>query len=682
MMICDAALTLPATSRIRTVTTVSPLGNRSTSLIGPQNCTVLLLFTGRKSPSAETVQASSGLRPERLPTPSLNRQPISLSALITSGASLRSGGSMLGTPPRSGNESSHTFTLPSPIGRDKNTNTPGTAVGSSGLFLNVEKSISALVPPRRPSITSRKPDAKFRSYNGRPPAPVPVGEINVSSNRASPKNVMTGSGGTVAVAVRVMVGVVVIDGVRDGVGDSVRVGVFVPVYVGVAVRDWVAVAVTVGVAEIVAVRVAVLVAVNVRVRVRLGVDVKLRVATGVTEAVPVLVNNGVGERVAVRVGDGGTVGVRVGVDGRVKVDVELGIGVSVGKRVPVGVTDREGVIVAVEVRVDVGRTVRLVAVGVPVGMRGVGVPVALRLGDGVCDRGVAVGVQVRTGVPPVREAVGVAVRTAVVAATVQVGVKVTVGVSVGGRVPVIVEVARCVGERVIVAVAVRRTVGVVVGVNVRLDVPEGVGELPLIVQVGENVGVAGSGIVAVGVREGVKENSGVAVNGRVAVKGNVGVRVGVRVGVLEDRGVRLGTNVGVFVGVGVLEGLGLRKRVGVLVGVVPTCTTNCATGPRLPPSSRSWTVSCVSPEGRAVSVLISRQNCATRPAVETKFWLPKRSSVQAVAGLALTMNPHEKSFSTFEIAISSVNRGGSVPGTPCPLQTFASPLPRGRVASI
>ena len=73
-------------------------------------------------------------------------------------------------------------------------------------------------------------------------------------------------------------------------------------------------------------------------------------------------------------------------------------------------------------------------------------------------------------------------------------------------------------------------------------------------------------------------------------------------------GVAVLGGVGVRVGTEVLIAVALGVRVGVASGWLPTRTTMWDHEPRLPVVSRSCAVSVVSPGGKALSVLTTRQN--------------------------------------------------------------------------
>lgn len=170
-----------------------------------------------------------------------------------------------GTPPSIEPESSQTAVLPSPSGRETSIWRSGNTVGSLGFQLNALFPTAAPVPPGLPSSTNEKPCPADRSNICVPSGSVPVDATNVSSARVTPKNVTTGSGGTVAVGVEVIVGVGVIVGVAVAVGVLVGVRVLVSVAVDVGV--------SVGLGVRVAVGVLVAVAVKDRVGVTLGVNV-------------------------------------------------------------------------------------------------------------------------------------------------------------------------------------------------------------------------------------------------------------------------------------------------------------------------------------------------------------------------------------------------------------------------
>src|SRR5262245_35700556 len=103
-----------------------------------------------------------------MPSPSLNRQLKSFTALAVDCELAKIGGSVAGTPPGAGSESSHTAEVPLPRGRDVRICKPGSFVGSTGLQSKVDRSIGTFVPPTRPSTTIEKPEPKKRWKIGTP----------------------------------------------------------------------------------------------------------------------------------------------------------------------------------------------------------------------------------------------------------------------------------------------------------------------------------------------------------------------------------------------------------------------------------------------------------------------------------------------------------------------------------
>jgi hypothetical protein len=155
----EAALRLAATSRMRTVTRVSPTGNAIGGVINPQNWMVLVELTkwyGGQS-YGNCVHASLLMRPLRVPVPSLNRQAKSLITFATVCVNEKSGGSVAGTPPNAPAESSHTVVVGlDPSGCEASIRRYGKTDGSDDFQLNVLVPIGDPVPPGRPSITSEK----------------------------------------------------------------------------------------------------------------------------------------------------------------------------------------------------------------------------------------------------------------------------------------------------------------------------------------------------------------------------------------------------------------------------------------------------------------------------------------------------------------------------------------------
>lgn len=102
--------------------------------------------------------------------------------------------------------------------------------GRAGSHRNVVVPTGVLAPPGRASTTMENPFPDGRSKTSVPSGSTPDGITSWSSDRVTPKKVITGSGGTV------LVGVAVIVGVRVTVRVCVTVGVRLGVRVTVAVR--------------------------------------------------------------------------------------------------------------------------------------------------------------------------------------------------------------------------------------------------------------------------------------------------------------------------------------------------------------------------------------------------------------------------------------------------------------
>ena len=247
---------------------------------------------------------------------------------------------------------------------------------------------------------------------------------------------------------------------------------------------------------------------------------------------------------------------------------------------------------------------------------------------------------------PLADVVAVGVG-AVVLVRVPVGVGGRGAVGVRGRVrvgvgPLAVGVAR-VGVRVLVGVApvgvrVRVAVGpVAVRVGVRLTV--GVCAPTVLVELGNGAGVR----VMVRVREAVRVGLAVALGEAVSV--SVGVAVG-------GRGVKVGGR-----------------------GPLATCNTMWRSGPIRLLRSRTCTLRCVSPSGKAMSALTGRQNCArvvvvTKPGNPSEFW------VQAALPVVATSKRQAKSLSVSEIDCVSAKSAGWMDGMPNSSQIVRLPSPR------
>lgn len=232
-------------------------------------------------------------------------------------------------------------------------------------------------------------------------------------------------------------------------------------------------------------------------------------------------------------------------------------------------------------------------------------------------------------------------------------------------------------------------VGVVPGTSVRVGVPVRVGN-----NVTVGVGVRDGGIVHVGV--GVHVGVAVGAETNVDVGSADGVRVGVTVGgavagivgvgggaaVCEGASVGSGVRdrVGVLVAGRVGVALRVAVRVGVGVAITPMRTTISLRLPMLPAISATWTATRVSPGGNALLALTSRQYCTTEAPTVTKLWVPKRSMVQAAAGLPAGINPQPRSLKAAATSERGVKSRRAKPGTPPCVQTAGSPSPKSRVA--
>ena len=165
---------------------------------------------------------------------------------------------------------------------------------------------------------------------------------------------------------------------------------------------------------------------------------------------------------------------------------------------------------------------------------------------------------------------------------------------------------------------------------------------------------------AVGVGILVGDNVGDEVEVVVGVSVGCLVRVGeeVGVGVVLEVGVEVDVGMAVAVGLGVMVLVGLNVRVGVLVGVDVACevlvrvgvgwlpirTMRRARGPTVPPESRTWTATSVSPFANDFAAAITRQNCVTNGSEDTNVGEPNASTVQARRAAAATVQAQEKSF--------------------------------------
>ncbi|GIW45805.1 MAG: hypothetical protein KatS3mg077_3087 [Candidatus Binatia bacterium] len=259
-----------------------------------------------------------------------------------------------------------------------------------------------------------------------------------------------------------------------------------------------------------------------------------------------------------------------------------------------------------------------VAVGVAVTVTGC--LVAVGVGDKDC-KGVelavvATWVEVRVG-----DHVGVPVGDA---ETVRVGDLVTAGfetVGDGVRVGLTEDVAALVGGN---SVDEGERVGVGVGDTDRVRV---------LVTVGDRVAMGEKVRVDVGRAENVCVGVG---SGRVVLCG-VGVRVGVK---LRATIVRVAVRVGVGVlGSAVGVGVGVGERVSVETGTAPIRKSIWAGGPKCPPTSRTRTVSKVSPNGKAREASISAQNCTVVRPAKTKRGRPNSSIVHARGSPRATPKP-------------------------------------------
>ena len=211
-----------------------------------------------------------------------------------------------------------------------------------------------------------------------------------------------------------------------------------------------------------------------------------------------------------------------------------------------------------------------------------------------------------------------------------------------------------------VAVGVGDCVALCVGVDVRMA-----------------VAVAVPGVFFVG------DARSVAVGVDVAdTRVNVDVGEAVADGGLDGVGVRDGVAVGV--GVAVARGVvGTGEGFGVNVGGIgpePTRTINCRSGPRLPPVSRSRTLSTVWLVGKDRVRVTKPQNCTCVP-VPRKLVAPNASSVHAELGDVAAAKLHAKSLSALATVCEGPKSGGVTAGIP-PLHTAVLPSPSGLLLSI
>lgn len=198
-----------------------------------------------------------------------------------------------------------------------------------------------------------------------------------------------------------------------------------------------------------------------------------------------------------------------------------------------------------------------------------------------------------------------------------------------------------------------------------------------------------AGEVRVALALAVRVNDGVTEAEAVALGRPVGVELGMGVVVEVATAVGLQVNVGVTVlvevtvRVGVCDGVGVGRAVSVFVGVgwLPIRTTTCTSGPRVPPVSRTWMATSVSPSAKPVAPAITRQNCVTRGCADTNAGVPNASTVQARREAVATPAVHAKSLSAFATCWLGPKSNGLNPGMPPSVHTWGSPSPSGRDVS-
>ncbi len=115
---------------------------------------------------------------------------------------------------------------------------------------------------------------------------------------------------------------------------------------------------------------------------------------------------------------------------------------------------------------------------------------------------------------------------------------------------------------------------------------------------------------------------------------------------------------------------------------MPIRMTICDSGPAAPDVSARRAVSVVSPGGKTLSALITKQNCTTPGTDDIKLGEPKASTVHARAGFVFASKAQLKSFNAFEMVWIGLKSGGSTPGTPPAVHTPGRPFPSAREASI
>jgi hypothetical protein len=122
----------------------------------------------------------------------------------------------------------------------------------------------------------------------------------------------------------------------------------------------------------------------------------------------------------------------------------------------------------------------------------------------------------------------------------------------------------------------------------------------------------------------------------------------VGIGTIVQVGVAVFDGVSVRVGVTVVTGVALGARVAVATGWLPILTMRWDNGPKVPLTSRNWTVRTVSPGGKILSALTTMQNCTTRGAEEIKLGELNASTVQARARLVFAPKAQLKSLRAFD----------------------------------
>ena len=143
--------------------------------------------------------------------------------------------------------------------------------------------------------------------------------------------------------------IIVIIGIRVGIGVSIRIGVGVSISIRIGIR--VGVSISIGISIGIGVGVSIGVSIGVRIGVSIGVRIGVRIGIGIGVSIGVGVRISVSVRIRVSICVSIGVGVSIGVSISIGVRIRVSIGVSICVRV--GVSIRVGIIISICIRVGI-----------------------------------------------------------------------------------------------------------------------------------------------------------------------------------------------------------------------------------------------------------------------------------------------------------------------------------------